>query len=88
MYYKIYEKYDNFLIFVKHCFGAFLGFPKIKPRISSIFMTVSSDAKSLDSNLTKAIFRSSIYTSVSCIHKKISFVSSYLLVYFVPANSS
>ena len=30
-------------------------------------MTVSSDAKSLDSNLTDAILRYSIFTSVCCI---------------------
>jgi len=56
----------------------FLRVPKIKRLNSSIFMTVSSDAKSLDLNLTEAILRCSIYTHVSFTSKNISFVSNYI----------
>jgi len=49
-------------------------------------MTVSSDANSLDLNFTDAIVWFSVYTSVSCIN--LSFVSSFMLMYFVPASSN
>ena len=62
------EQYDRFLSLLKHnLLGsrvAFLRFPKIKPRISYIFITVSSDARSFDSNFTEAILWCSIVTSV------------------------
>ena len=61
---------------------AFLRFPQIKPHISFIVITVSSDAKYLDLNLTEANLRCSILTSVFCIAKHFSIVSSFRLMHF------
>jgi len=48
-------------------------------------MTVSSDTKSLDSNLTEAILRCSIFTSIFYITKHFLIVSLRLM-YFVPTS--
>jgi len=68
--------------------AAFLRFPKIKPRISYIFITVSSDARSLDSNFTEAILWCSIVTSVVCSIKNFLNVSNFRLMHFVTVSSS